>query len=446
MEMEKVSPATKQLPRERPGQLLVKQQYRELPYRPTIDGWTPNRVKCAYDAAQAGNMQELADLWEDMTSDDRIDGVLAQRTHGLLGLPLHFAGGSEQARSDLGLSSDGAPGEWYRAHPEEELVRLLSWGLGLGIGLAQKVPLPRLFGQPQRYRLQTWSPRWLTYDWTGQSGSYWRVTTKQGLQRVVPGGQWVLFTPYGSQKPWTWGKWRSLAFPWLIKHFALEDRANHSEVMGSPTLVGKSPQGGTEPARKRFLTELAALARNGRIVLPAGWDLDMLEAKARTWEIYSESTDWADKALTIILAGQIVTTEGSQGFASGNVQDAIKGDFVRFDAERLSTCLHDQALEPWAFANYGDYSAAPYPVWNTERPVSLSQQSNTYEILGRAIQGLDTALEASDMRVDAQALCEKYDVPLTKGKNEALQKKQAPIPPMPPGTDPGPSMTDPQLP
>jgi hypothetical protein len=225
--------------------------------------------------------------------------------------------------------------------------------------------------------------------------------TARGEQPIVPGnGKWVVFTPYGKRRSWAKGKWRSLAFPWLLKRFALEDRANHSETLGTPTKLGKAPKGSTEKQRNKFLSQLVNLGKRGQLVLPEGWDMVLREATGRTWEIYSDAISWADAAITIILAGQVVTTEGSPGFNSGNVQERIVGDLIRFDAERLSTCLQEQSLTPWVLENWADPNA-PWPHWKTERPPDLEQKSRTLDTAGRAIAQANTNLEPFGKRVDS---------------------------------------------
>lgn len=391
----------------------------ELQYRQISDGWTPNLVKAAFGQAESGSLLLLADLVETMFTDDRINGVLKTRTHGLLGLPLHFEGGTPEQCKEL------STGLWDTMIDEAECAKLQAWGIVLGVGLAQRIPLPRLMGQPQKYRLQTWSPRWLYHDAMASSGSTWRVNTKRGTNPIVPGVQWVVYTPYGTQRPWASGEWRALAFPWLIKHFAVEDRANHSEVMGTPTKVGKAPQGASERMRNLFESQIKALGRNGALILPEGWEYGVVEAVGRTWEIYSEGVDWADKAMTVILAGQIVTTEGSQGFSSGNVQDQIKGDLIRFDARALGKCISTQFLSPWSFANTGSYDA-PKPCWNTERPVNLMNQATGFQTLGNMIGPMNAAMAADGIRVDTKTLADRYQLPWIAG---AAPPQVAPLPP-----------------
>jgi hypothetical protein len=386
---------------------------RELHHRPEVTGWTPDSVESARRSADSGSMSRLADLCETIFADDRVKGVLGTRTHGLLGLPVDFVRGDEAARVALGLQEDGAPGEWWALHDESELAKLLHWGLVMGVGLAQRVELPRLVGRPHRYKLVTWSPRWLTYYHTPMQGSHWHVQTEDGIKPVVPGdGEWILFLPYGERRPWAEGLWRALYFPWLLKRFSLEDRANYSEVLGSPVRVAKTGKGGTEKQRKDLKSQLRALGKNATIVLPDGWEFQLVEATGKSWEIYQNQIEWADQAITIVIAGQTVTTEGTAGFSSGNIHDAIKQDLIRFDAERLSTALRAQSLEPWALWNYGRSSAAPFPRWQTQRPTDQKDEADGLSKLGDAIGKLDAALAPHGLKVDAAKLVADFDIPV----------------------------------
>lgn len=391
----------------------VQGTYRELQYRATVTGWTPDRVMRAREMADNGAMQELADLTETIFADDRVTGVLSTRTHGLLGLPVEFNGGDEEARHELAGTEDGVPGEWWSMHDESELVKLQAWGLIMGVGLAQRIELPRVMGQPHRYRIETWSPRWLLYSHYAVNGTHWRVQTQAGQVPVVPGdGNWIVYTPYGTRRPWAEGLWRALAFPWLLKHFSLEDRANYSEALGNPIWVGTTSQGSTEKQRERFLRQLQRLGKAGKLVLPAGWDMALKEASGKSYEIYEGQVSWADEAMIIALAGQTVTTEGMSGFSSGNIHDAIKQDLIRFDGERLATALRRQSLEPWALMNYGSPRKAPWPRWETKRPDNVDDQAKALASVGDAITKMTTALAPYGLKPDVEKIVAQFNIPV----------------------------------
>jgi phage gp29-like protein len=400
---------------------------RELYYRPEISGWTPERVESARDGADAGIMMELADLIETMCRDARISGVISTRTHGMLGLPLEFMGGADEARTALGDmdQSETPNAQWWQMHDESEVAKLLKWGLMCGVGIAQRIELPRLVGQPHRYKIETWSPRWLSYYHYGyENGNApeWRVLTQNGNESILPGdGQWIMFLPYGARRPWTEGLWTQLAFPWLLKHFSLEDRANFGEVLGSPVWVGTTAHGGTEKQRNTFLSQLRRLGKNGKIVLPQGWDLQLREAAGagKTGDVFDNQIKQSNEEITIALAGQLVTTEGTTGFSAGNVQETIHQNLLRFDAIRIASCLREQSLEPWALWNYGTRAAAPFPKWNTEKPEDVTEVAEGMNKLGEAVTSLNQALQAGGIEVDANKLVEKFGVPIRTKKKDA---------------------------
>lgn len=428
--------AVDETPKKKGGRKLAmpKAVERELWYRPTTNGWTPERVINARSSADAGNMRELADLVETIVTDDRVSGVLSTRTHGLLGLPITFKRGSSEAREMLAGDGD-EPGEWWSMHNESELAKLARWGLLLGFGLAQRIPLPRVLGRPQRYRIETWSPRWLYFDHFAASGVHWRMSTMEGWIPVIPGdGEWILYQPYGARRPWAEGLWTQIVFPWLLKRFSLEDRANYSEVLGSPLWVALTSPGSTEKQRNRILSQMVGTGKNGKFVLPNGWDLKLIEATGKSYEIYETSVEWADTAITVALAGQVVTTEGTPGFSSGNIHEAIKQDLIRFDAERLATCLREQSLEPWARLNYGTHAAAPWPQWQIEKPEDVTEKAQGLSAVADAVSKLDAALKVHGFKVNAEQILADYNIPVLQVPPEA--------PPVPAPAEAAPTNTE----
>lgn len=409
------------------SQELVTAAYRagtivELPTRSILE-WTPAQVRSALLDADGGSLQRPADLVEAIMGDDRVQGVLSTRTHGLLGLPTQFFGDPEivaalEGRKALG-NHTAVPGDFARMFPSAELAKLASWGILLGVGLAERVPDERReIGERSAPRLKIWHPRWLRYQWTDDT---WHLTTADGEIEIRPGdGRWILYLPYGAHRPWVYGAWRPIAFAWVLKQFALHDRARHSEVLGSAARVGIAPRSSTEDKRKRFLRDLRAMGRDNVMVLEGGpvgeaYDIKLVEATGQTWEIYGAQIEWSDRAIAITLAGQFVTTEGTKGFANGNIHNEIRLDLIQFTAESLSACLYEQGLRWWAADNYGSLDVAPHLRWDTAPPEDKQATATAYTALGTAIAGLDSALKPSGQRVNAVELCGKFGVPLLAG-------------------------------
>lgn len=386
----------------------------QLPSR-SVTEWTVSGVKGALLQADTGSLSRPADLVEAIMGDDRVQGVLSTRTHGLLGLPLCFEGGGKRQQKALegqrGLEGKTAvPGDWYQMFPEAQLAQLCAWGILLGVGLAERVPRERDLEEREVPELRIWNPRWLRQDLMTQR---WYLMTSEGEVEITPGdGRWIMYTPYGSTRPWVHAAWRPLSFAWILKQFALHDRARHSEVQGSPARVGIAPAGSSAGARKQMLRDLRSLGRDASLVLPEGYDYKVVEATGRTWEIYGEQIEWADRAIAIAIAGQFVTTEGTKGFSNGNIHAEIKQDLINFTAETLSTCLREHGVVPWAVSNWGDESVAPWPRWDTAPPKDKKEMAEAIATLGAAITALDAGLAAIGKRVDAIELASQFGIPL----------------------------------
>lgn len=409
------------------GAVIQLDQYRDAPaqqprVRARLD-WRPRDIQDALHAADGGSLQMAAELCERLMCDPQIAGVLSTRTLGMLGLPLAFEGDSRMVAAlagDTGADSD-ADGDWHTLHPQSESAQIVAWGIVLGVGLGQRVPLPRRPGARLVHRLRAWHPRDLRWEdlpldderrMRGQSVR-WLVRSADGREReVVPGdGEWVLYAPHGTQRPWALAAWRALAFAWILKQFALLDRARQVEVHGGPVRVGIAAEGATEEGRARWRDQLRTLSRDSALVLPHGYDMRMIEATGTGWELFESQIAWADRAIAIVLAGQTVTTEGSRGFADGATQDTIRRELTRFTSQTWASCLRSQSLRPWALANYGT-PTAPLPRWDAESSEERLARARSMISLGEAVARLDAALAASGKRMDMDVIAQRYDLPV----------------------------------
>lgn len=408
---------------------------REMPAVTRAD-WTPAGARLAAREADNGQLRLPAQLCQAIRGYGCAHGVLSTRTHGMFKLPIKFAGDPElrsalrgsrssyAANDDLREDGEVVEGDFWRMCPESELARLVSWGILLGVGVGELVPPeeqepPRRRALGERYvpTLRTWESEWLRYDWSRRK---WFLTTDRGEIEVTPGdGRWVLYLPYGASHPWLHGAWRACGLAYVLATIALYDRARHSEVLGSAARVGMAPKGATERQRERLREQIKSMSRDNVFVMPEGWELRMVEAVGRTWDIYNDTIKWAEREIEISLAGQVVTTEGNSGIGESDIWSDIKGDFIQFTAESLATTLHDQVIAPWAEINYGDRALAPWARWNLQRPKDRKTLAEAAAAEAQAIASLADAITkgnaalvqaGSDQRVNAEGMFARYDV------------------------------------
>lgn len=389
----------------------------ELPSRPRSE-YTLKARRTAIEAADSGYLREAADLTRAaMTESGYARGILADLTHGLWGLPRTFIG-----RADMIADLDDTPdrvGQWRLMFPEPDTIRLMSWGITLGVGVGQmrrrydaasgddfpvspdeaanwqqtkalRAQRTRPIGEHDTRILRTWDPKYLRNQWWDET---WWLITADGEIRITPNeGEWLLYLPYGEIRPWEYGAWRSLTLAWLMARDAIFDRSRHAEVL-APVRVGQVPQGTTERQRKRYAEMIRQMQRMAHFVLPPGLDYKIVESSHKIGDIYEQIIAWSEREYAMI-TGAITTATGQKGFARGDVQERFTRSILGAFASSLSTCLHTGGLVPWGIENYGSPDA-PRAEFNTAAPEDLKVRAETLKAAGDALTSFTSGLRAA---------------------------------------------------
>lgn len=382
-----------------------------------------SKVKSALRQMENGEFGQAAQLADAMGRDDRVEGVFGTRVEGLLGLPMQFEPRGDGRKAKV-VAKDVEERFWGM-FPESQTAELLQWGLKLGVGIGQLIY--ERTASAWVPRLETWWPGFVTWRW--DTRSFW-VQTMDGMVEVIPGdGRWVVYAPYGLERGWMRGAVRRLAIPWLIKQWARRDWARYSEVHGLPARKAKYPQLAEQAEKDRFFDEVAALNAEPTIGLPQGedgkasFDFELVEAQANTWEGFQQLLAHCDTSIGITVLGGNLSSEVKGGsYAAAKAQDEVRIDRKRFDAETLSTTLHEQALRPFAAFNHGDPALAPFPCWETEPPEDTQAQAQTLSTLGDALTKLEAATANAKVQVDVEAVLEEFSVPVKR------RTEPAPVP------------------
>lgn len=379
--------------------------------------WTPTLVRAAQRQAESGQLEAAAACCAWLLTDSRIAGALSARVDQLLGTPVQFQSGdkADPERFVADLADD-----FSDAWPEEQLGQILRWGLLLGYAPARHAPD---YGASGRIlpRLTFWNPGAVNYDtntgaWTGRD-------VNQATLAITPGdGEWAMFLPYGSDRPWASGLWYSLALLAVAKSYAVQDWAKASEK--SALWVFESqitdrdgyPITTTKEQRQTLVEALDARGSDASVALPAGWGLKLLQA-ADSFRIYQEQIAMIDTAIAVLIRGGNLTTQVSQGSLAAATAQADTGDAAkqRSDSATLGTFLRTQSIAWWVEWNYGANLAAPWPAWVRKAPKVIP--ADTAAALN--------SLVSAGFEVDLDVLREDYGL-------DFLTSYERPAPPPPP--------------
>lgn len=380
----------------------------EPEFRTVID-WNPESTKSAEISADSGDIKNAADLCERILVDDRAKGLLLQRA-SIIRFPLRFEGGSEKARNRL-----EADGDFWRIMPAVQLQQFCTWYALFGVAVGRldwvdEKGKPLYRDGKQLPAMRAWStPRHLNWDsqiraWESEVG----FTGK--LETVTPGANgWLLWTA-ASDRPWAQGAWKACRPWWLLKQYAIEDWARHSEVHGKGIFDVETPQADTRTRRQQLANEFRSIGASGVWVHGPGQVMKLVESVANTFETFRAQIDAANTGMAIAIMAQNLTSEVKGGsYAAAQTHSGIAASVTSTDAEALSDFIYDQVLQPWAKANYGSEDAAPWPVWDTEPPEDDQARVKVWLDLGGAIE----KLRAQNVPIDVVQMAETAALPLT---------------------------------
>lgn len=438
-------PAPALLPAAASGRTIPSESYQEGYYRVLLD-WTPEDIRAAVQASTTGYLMLPADLCTAMRGDDRLPAVLSSRVLAVQGAPLTFEAAASGRLRRRALKAAQAEEDFWEMLPEDELEELRSWRRLLFVALGELVwtePDPadptgeaviaRIRNGRNVPRLKVWDPRHLRRDMeTGR----WYVRTRDGHEVEVRAGdgKWILLTAGGS-RPWLRGPWRGVADLWLAKTYARQDWARQSERYADGSVYISSPDGTDQDERDLLAADINAAGKRPVLVLPSGFTADVKELQANAWETYMTQWDKADRGMAVAILNNDLSAESKKSANTGaKLQSDVRDDVKKADAQSDVTEIRNQAMCPWALANFGDRELAPWPSYAVEPSEDVQAIATTWNLTAQALATADRA----GYEIDWAEVRDATGLPIT-GK-----KAPAPIPAaLLPGAQPAPGQQAP---
>ena len=393
--------------------------------------WSPLLIRSAQIQANAGNFWLLAELYETLlATDDRHSGTLADVVQKVSDFPRIFDADGIPAHKDA--IEKAIEADFPHMAPLSELVALISQGLSLGFAIGQLLPWRRTRrGNRIAPRLTAIPPGACKYD---DQRRKWLVCTQEGDFEITPGdGQWILFLPYGSDRPWLKGTWRQCARWALLKLYAIRDWARQGENAAGIRTAETDPEAEvSDPLRRQLAEDLAKMGAEGVIVPPAGVKLALLQMSAQTWQTFEGQTQAANDAIAVANKGESFTSgSGSSGLGDGAGQTRSEVSQARaaFVARALEELFFDQLLTPWSLANFGELSPIPDLTYQTEDEEEQGEIATTWKTAGEALVLWAPLLAVEGEKIDYAKAARDLGLPL-------LERPAMPTPPSKPDLAP----------
>lgn len=378
-------------------------------------GWEMPQVQAALDGLKVGTMIGGHQLLLQMLEDPVFAHGLATRVMSLVGAPFEL------------VKPEGLPQYHF-----DELVEMWpdlfsandlasSAFLRVALGLA---PAQALWGLSSSAR---WMPRVLVRD-TGNLTWYqyerrYKFASRKGLLTVEDDGRsWVLFCELAAQYPHLHGAVRSLAVAWWIKQAMLRYMNNYGRVHGSPIRKVKGPAEQRESEDyKQLIKQAQMLFGGGVFTAPqyangVNFDLDLVEAKSTSHEIFGTAISLVDDYMTLRLLGAVDNTRGggAGSRARAEVHERVTNRYLGSDCTVTATAIR-KVMRRWCEYNGFPLSWAPIPKFEHAVPTDQKEEADTRRINAEALAKmveLAKVLDQAGIKVNWRQVAIDHGVPL----------------------------------
>ena len=325
---------------------------------------TPQKMRALFEDAERGDITAQHELFADIEErDSDIGANLGTRKRALLTLdwritPPRNATPAEDKQTEAAYElMDGLSAF-------DDFVIDLMDAVGHGFAaleiawmLADGVYRPAAL----KHRPQSW------FKWSDDDELLLKTRGNQAGEALWPLG-WVVHSHKSrSVQQARNGLFRTLAWLYMFKHYAVHDFAEFLELYGMPIRIGKYGAGATKEEKATLLRAVAEIGHNAAGIMPEGMEIELHNAASGTTSTsnpFLQMADWCEKSAARLILGQTLTS-GADGKSStnalGKVHNEVRRDLLVSDAKQIAQTISRQLILPWLQINFGGIDPARAP-------------------------------------------------------------------------------------
>jgi len=233
------------------------------------------------------------------------------------------------------------------------------------------------------------------------------------------------------ENPYGRGLMSSCAWPIWFKKNGVKFLNVCCEKFGMPTVKVTMPAQPT-PADEAAINKIIDTIQTATgIKVPAGFEVELMEAMRRGGDIYKQLLEWCDREISHAVLGVILATEGtdrgsgSYGLGKSQIVDIFESKIVQDLCEDLEDLLQDQFVKP----------VIDYNMHIEGYPRIVLRQPKTYaELDARILEILLEHADEDELEIPLRWVKDRWGIP-EREEDEPIFKPKKPKP-VPPGLDP----------
>ena len=326
-------------------------------------GLTPLKVHALLTQAEAGNMNAMLALFEDMEERDlHLLAEMGKRKRTVAKLDWSIkapknADANEQKYTeviselmgiienfeDIITDSLDAIGKGFSCHE-------LHWVREGNVWLINDMQ----WHVPQRFIIDPFNQRELLLAGNGLSDdeplweNAWLVHTHKAKSGYLVRG----------------GLHRALVWSYVFKNYSVRDLAEFLEIYGLPLRLGTYPAGATNGEKMTLLRAVMDIGHRAAGIIPQGMMIDFKEAAKGSSDPFMDMIKWCEMSQSKAILGGTLTSQAdgkSSTNALGKVHDETRLEIRDSDAKQLAASLSRDVIGALMRINYPHVSPRRYP-------------------------------------------------------------------------------------
>ena len=381
-------------------------------------GLTPLKVHALLTQAEAGNMNAMLALFEDMEERDlHLLAEMSKRKRTVAKLDWSIkapknADANEQKYTeviselmgiienfeDIITDSLDAIGKGFSCHE-------LHWVREGNVWLINDMQ----WHVPQRFIIDPFNQRELLLAGNGLGDdeplweNAWLVHTHKAKSGYLVRG----------------GLHRALVWSYVFKNYSVRDLAEFLEIYGLPLRLGTYPAGATDGEKLTLLRAVMEIGHRAAGIIPQGMMIDFKEAAKGSSDPFMDMIKWCEMSQSKAILGGTLTSQAdgkSSTNALGKVHDETRLEIRDSDAKQLASSISRDVIGALMRINYPNVSPRRYPKFVFD--LAETEDIGVYSEALPKLVGIG-------MQIPAPWAHKRLGIPMVSGDEPVLSMAQA---------------------
>jgi phage gp29-like protein len=176
---------------------------------------------------------------------------------------------------------------------------------------------------------------------------------------------------------------RVVAWMYLFKNYDVKDWVAFCEVFGMPLRLGKYSAAASEEDKKALMEAIYSLGSDAAGIVPDTTVIEFIESqKTTSVEIYEQLARYCDEQISKAVLGQTLTSDSGGGsYAQSKTHNEVRHDLTVADAKALATTVRRDIIRPLVEYNFGHGVNIPFFTFDCQEAEDQKEIVDIYRTL-----------------------------------------------------------------